>query len=601
MKMTANNNEVTNAVIENAPPASPVRLLVALLVGQQRRLMVAVLLTACSALLDLLVYYWLYLAAKRVLLNMYPASSLLWLAGCLTLTLLGKYVLLVSGGYFSHVAAFRVLYEIRLRLAYSLAKLPLSVLGSYSSGGLRKIILDDVEKLENFIAHNTIELISALVAPVVAAVFLFWLDWRMALAALCTVPLALIIQVILSRGMSRAVQRYNQATGQLNGATVEYLRGIPVIKAFRQTTESFRLLSDRLSNYYQLVADFTRHAVPGWSAFIVVLNANIFVLLPVGIWLHYRHSLDIAGLIMSVMLGSGLLKPVLKLLYLSSAGREIISSAGCIQPLLLANSQLSVSALPASGQVQLTSVNFSYQLRPVLCNISLKLESGSFNALVGPSGSGKSTLAGLLSGLLPATSGEILLGGVPLAALSDSERAKTIAVVSQDSFMFQGSLAQNLRLANPQASDQQLLAALEVAQAAELVASLPQELDTLIGERGARLSGGERQRIAIARALLAQTAMLVLDEATAFADSITEAAFYQALRQHYPAITVLVIAHRLYAVRQAEQIILLEQGRVSAVGRHEQLLHSNTTYKTLWDSQFSAQTWHIRQQQGALS
>ncbi|EHA1743116.1 ABC transporter ATP-binding protein [Salmonella enterica subsp. enterica serovar Javiana] len=584
---------------DKTPNYLPAKLLMALLGGQKFRLILAVILTMCSALLDLLVFYLLYLAAKYVLVEpqVIAASHLITLAGGLAVTLVAKYLFLVAGGTFSHLAAFRVLYEIRLQLAYSLAKLPLPILGKYSSGGLRNIVLSDVGRLENFIAHYTVDLVVALTTPVMVALFLFWLDWRMACAALCSVPLALIIQMMMSRGMSGAVQHYNQAITALNGAVVEYLRGIPVIKAFRQTSDSFGLLRDRLDAYHRFVIDITRQKIPAWSVFVVVLNANIFVLLPTGSWLWYHGELSMPGFIMAVMLGSGLLKPLLKLLSLSSASRELLDSAGRIGPLLLSTTPQCATEKPVNNAVCIEHLSFGYPSRQVLHAISLDLLPGSFNALVGPSGSGKSTLVAILSGLLPVEHGKVLIGGVVLSALSDSERARTIAVVSQENFMFQGSLAENLRLANPQASVQDLYQALEVAQALALVESLPEGLETPIGEAGIRLSGGERQRLAIARALLIQATVLVLDEATAFADSITEATFYHALRQRYPQMTVLVIAHRLYSVRHADQIMLLEQGKISAKGRHQALISGSKTYETMWHSQFSSQIWQIRQPQ----
>ena len=577
--------------------ASPMATLIGLLAGQRARLGLAASLAAGSALLELLLYYLLYRAAELALLNVPPGRDLLHLAGLLLLTLLGKYGLLTLGAYFSHVAAFQILYEVRLRLAQSLTRLPLQMLGRYSSGGLRKIILNDVERLETFIAHHSIELIAAVVTPLAAGGFLFWLDWRMALAALSTIIPAWLAQACMSRGMDERVRSYNIATEQLNGATVEYLRGIPVMKAFRQSASSFKLLRERLEAYHRLVEGFSRKAVPGWSAFVVLLTANIFVLLPLGLWLNAQGQLPLPNLILALVLGSGLLKPLLRLMFFSSAIREICGGVERIQPLLAPVAVQVSGRLPAHAGVRLQNLSFSYQARPILQELNLELRPGSFNALVGPSGAGKSTLAYLLSGLLPPDSGEVLLGEVSLASLGDRDRAQAIAVVSQDAFLFQGSLAQNLRLAKPLASDRQLHDVLAIVQARDLVRSLPQGLDTQVGERGARLSGGERQRIAIARALLAGAPVLVLDEATAFADSLTEAAFYTALRKRYPQTTVLVIAHRLYAVRHAEQILLLEEGRLVASGSHAQLLHGNGTYQRLWHSQFQAHAWHIRQQE----
>ncbi len=574
---------------------SPLKSLMDLLAGQQTRLLAAAMLAGASALLELLLYYLMYLSVEAVVLH--TGTSLAALAGWMALTLLGKYALLMLGGYFSHVAAFQVLFEVRLRLAEGLGRLPLRQLAHYSSGGLRKIVLNDVERLETFIAHHSIELSAALISPLVGALLLFWYDWRMALAALSTIIPAFLAQAACSRGMGAGVRAYNAATESLNGATVEYLRGIPVVKAFRQDANAFKLLRERLEAYYRLIKGFTYKAVPGWSAFVVLLTANIFVLLPLGLWLQARGQLSLTGLVFCLMLGSGLLKTLLRLTSFFSAIREICSGIERIRPLLPTHRAVPEGAMVSHAGVSVEALSFRYDQGLILQELNFTLEPGSFNALIGPSGSGKSTLAYLLTGLLPPDQGRILLGNVALENLTDSQRAQAITLVSQEAFLFQGSLAQNLRLTRPTATDAQLHQALAVAQAAALLHSLPLGLETQVGERGVRLSGGERQRIAIARALLAGTAVLVLDEATAFADSLTEAAFYRDLRKHYPATTILVIAHRLYAVREADQLLLLNQGRIEAQGRHAQLLASNSTYQHLWHSQFQAHEWHIRQQE----
>ena len=576
---------------------SPFASLMALVSSEKKSLNMALALAAMSVLMELIPYYLLWLAANSVQLGSPGDQPLLALAGWLALALLLKYLLLSFAGYFSHLAAFRVLYQLRLRIARALTRLPLMQLAPYSSGSLRKIIINDVERLESFIAHHTVDLIAALVSPLTAALFLFWLDWKMALAALATVPLALLAQKMFSRGMQERVRTYQEATEQLNGAIVEFVRGVPVMKAYRQTARSFRLLHDSLQRYHQLVESFTRRAVPSWSVFVVLLNANIFILLPLGIWRITQGTLTVSELVLVLMLGSGLLKPLLRVTFFSSLMREVLGGMARIQPFLLAEQQQKGGVTPATTQLQATQLSFSYEQRQVVCDVSLTLEPGGFYALVGPSGAGKSSLAWLLAGLLPADSGEIRVGDTPLTQLSDKQRAALFALVSQDVFLFKGSLADNLRIGNPDATHQQIEEALEIAQASAFVNALPQGIDTLVHERGLRLSGGERQRIAIARALLAQTPILILDEATAFADALTEAAFYRALRAACPHTTVLTIAHRLFAVQQADALLLMENGQLVARGSHQQLLADNALYQQLWHSQYQLQHWHIRSQE----
>ncbi|KOC88159.1 ABC transporter ATP-binding protein [Winslowiella iniecta] len=577
--------------------SSPVQTLLALVSGEKSALIRALVLASLSVLMELIPYGILWLAASLVQPGMAVGHQLLQLAGWLALALVLKYLLLSLAGYFSHLAAFRVLYQVRLRIARALSRLPLMQLAPYSSGSLRKIIINDVERLESFIAHHTVDLISALISPLTAAIFLFWIDWKMALAALITVPLALLAQKIFSRGMAERVRRYHQATEQLNSAIVEFVRGIPVMKAFRQSSTSFRLLNDSLKQYHALVEQFTRRAVPSWSVFVVLLNANIFILLPLGIWRIGQGTLTLTDLVLVLMLGSGLLKPLLRVTFLSSLMREVLAGMARIQPFLTEQPPSAAVVMSPGNPLRAENISFGYEQRQVIGQLSLQLQPGGFYALVGPSGAGKSTLAWLLAGLLPPDSGEIYLGETPLSQLDDASRAAQFALVSQDVFLFKGTLADNLRIGNPHASPEQIAQALAIAQAGDFVNALPQGIDTPLHERGLRLSGGERQRIAIARALLADTPILILDEATAFADALTEAAFYRQLRQARPETCVLTIAHRLFAVQQADCLLLMENGQLVASGSHSQLLADNPLYQRLWHSQYQLQHWHIRSQE----
>ncbi|WP_342321766.1 ABC transporter ATP-binding protein [Kosakonia sp. BYX6] len=568
---------------------SPSHLLLTLIAGQRAGLIAAMLLAALSVISELLPWYLLWQAVQH-------PENLLELAAWLALALGVKYLLLAIAGWFSHRAAFRVLYDVRMAVARGLTRLPLSQLSTYASGSLRNIVINDVERLEGFIAHHTVDFTAALLSPLVAAAFLFWSDWQMALAALATVPLALLAQKIAMRGMAERVAEYNAATSKLNAAIVEYVRGIPVMKAFCQSSRAFRLLNDSLEQYRALITRFTHSAVPGWSLFTVLLNASIFILLPLGIWRVSHGGLTVAQLILILLLGSGLIQPLLRVTFMASLIREMLAGVARIA-VFLQPAASNDDPTPADLRLQVSHVYFGYPGSPILNDLSFTLSPGGFYALVGPSGAGKSTLAWLMAGLLSPDKGEITLGGVAVDRLSDARRAQLLGMVSQEVFIFRGTLAENLRLGCPSASDEQIWQALGVAQAQAFVAALPQGLQTLVGERGVSLSGGERQRIAIARALLAQPTILILDEATAFADALTENAFYLALRKTWPAMTVVAIAHRLFAVQHAEAILLLDNGELVALGDHPALLRDSPLYRDLWHSQFRLQQWHIRDQQ----
>ncbi|MCX7290332.1 ATP-binding cassette domain-containing protein, partial [Janthinobacterium sp.] len=311
--------------------------------------------------------------------------------------------------------------------------------------------------------------------------------------------------------------------------------------------------------------------------------------------LYQAAHVTLPQLVLALVLGSGMLKPLFKVIKLSTELREVQASLQRMAslPAPAPAAQQAPACLPDLPDVRFEHVFFAYADTPVLHDVSLHLPAGSLTALVGPSGAGKSTVAALLAGLLQADAGRIRIGGVALDALDEGARTALIALATQDAFLFRGSLLDNLRLGRPDASDAQVRQALRVAQADGCIDSLPAGWHTHVEERGVRLSGGERQRIAIARALLADTPVLLLDEATAFADSRTERRFYQALRAAYPHKTVLVIAHRLSSIASAAQILVMDQGRLVAHGAHADLLLRCPLYHDLWQRQFDSEQWHI--------
>lgn len=573
---------------------APWPTLLGLLRGHRLPLGAALLLAALAAVLELVPYAGL---CQSVTLLMHGAGASVFyrLAGWIALALAGKYVLYTLAYYLSHNAAYRILMQTRQTLARRLSWAPLEWLQRHGSGALKKLLMQDVERLEQFIAHHLVEMAAALFAPLLVAAVLLVIDWRLALAALATLPLAIAFQALAMRGMAQRMADYQQAVGDLNNASVEYLRSMPVMKAFRQNARSFARMRDALARYHALIRGVTRRVVPGWSVFMVLLNANIVFLLPLELWLLQRQQIDLAQLLLALVLGGGMLKPLFKLMRFQAQIREILDGVGRMQPLLAMREPAVVSPV-AIGEASLRfdGVCFGYAAgAPVLHELSLSIPAGGMTALVGPSGAGKSTLASLLGGLIVPERGSITLGGVPLVQIGEAQRAGLIAVATQEAFLFRGSLLDNLRLGCPDADEARVRTALRIAQAEAFVDALPEGWHAQVGERGVCLSGGERQRIAIARALLADTPILVLDEATAFADSRTERRFYRALREACPDKTLLVIAHRLYTVRDAAQILVLESGRLVDAGDHSTLLRRCAPYREQWRAQARDDDWAI--------
>jgi sulfate-transporting ATPase/ATP-binding cassette subfamily B protein len=575
-----------------ASPLPGHRLLWQLTRTQHPRLLLALLcatLAAPAALLPFALLAQIAVAHWQTTLN----SILLYqYAGWLALALVLKYLLYSLAYYFSHVAAYQLLMTLRQQAVAVLTRLSLPQLQRYQSGELKQLVLQDIERLEQFIGHHSVEGLAALVSPLVALIALGWIDIWLALAALSPLPLALVCQAVVLRRLGPLMVEFNRSNSELNSTVVEYIRMLTVMRIFCQDSESFGRMRKALSSYQQQVSTIIRQTVPGWSLFIVLTSASVLVLTPVAIYRLQQGLLTPADAVLALMLSAGMLQPLLKVAKLTSELREILAASQRIYQLITAplndpmqtiNSHVAPSITSKSlGSLHVNGLYFSYRQQSVLQPLSFQLDKGSFTALIGPSGAGKSTLAQLLCGLLEPDGGNIVLSGQSLAQLDDRQRCQRISLVSQQNQLFRGSIRNNLQLARDNASDHLLWQALQVAQAAQFVYSLPDGLDTQLDEQSSRLSGGERQRLCVARALLSPAPLLILDEATAFADSQTEQRFYQQVRQYWPERTLLVIAHRLQAVCMADQLLLLEQGSLVAQGNHDQLLFQSPLYQQLW-------------------
>ncbi|MFD2110578.1 ABC transporter ATP-binding protein [Thiorhodococcus fuscus] len=567
-----------------------------LMAGRRIALLAALLVTLVAVIAELVPFWLLFRAIDALLVDPQDLpSTLLSCAVWLLVALLLKYLAYGVAYLISHHTAYAIMADTRQRLVSQLAAAPLHWLLAQGAGALKQSVIQDVERMEAFIAHHTVEVTAAVLAPLVVTGLLFWVDWRLALAVLAVGPLAFVSASIVMRGSGQEHERFNRATADLSNVTVEYLRNMPVMKIFCHATSGFRLLQRRLRDYYQLTEDITRRTVPGWSLFTSVLGAHMLLVLPLGAWLEARDEVSAAEVALAVMLGAGVFRPMLKVSRFFMEMPGIFAGLSRMAPILAigAGPRCGASQIEPPVTLALDRVGFAYGPRSILEDVSLSLTAGSFNVLLGPSGSGKSTIAQIVAGALVPASGTARINGVEIQDLGDAERAALIALATQDVFLFSGTIRDNLRLARPTVSEAQLRRAVEVAQAQTLIEALPDGYETQVSELGARLSGGERQRIAVARALLADTQVLVLDEATAFADSLTQRAFFQALRAAYPDKALLVVAHRLYGIEQADQILVLERGQVTDRGTHAELLRSSVYYRAMWRREQQIEEWTL--------
>lgn len=503
----------------------------------------------------------------------------------------------------AHLAAYRLLHDLRVRLAQKLGEVPLSFFARRTTGELKQTLMDDVNQIEGFVAHHLPDATAATVTPIAIGIALFVVDWRMALASLAMAPLAIVAMSIAMRNTSEAHRLWRELLDRIASSLLEYFRGIHVIKSFGLTARSFGDLKQTIDQGQEWTERFMRSNGRGYGAFGALIGSSVLVLLPLGGWLYLRGTLALDTLVLFLVLGPQLLSSMMRLMFAWGNVERITLGNARIAEILVApalTDRIATGDPDAKfrdSTVGFHDVSFSYATGPrateVLHRISFEARAGEVTALIGPSGAGKSTLARLIPRLWEPASGTITIGGLDVATVPLDTLLSQIAIVFQDVFLFHGSVAENLRIARPKATQAELTAACIIARIHDTISALPAGYATQLGERGARLSGGEKQRLSIARALLKDAPIIVLDEATAFADPENEAAIQDALAELCRGKTVIVIAHRLSTVRDADQLVVLERGRVVDRGTHAELVARCATYQRLARDHDEALAWSL--------
>ncbi|QSQ17695.1 ABC transporter ATP-binding protein [Myxococcus landrumensis] len=511
--------------------------------------------------------------------------------------LLLRYTFVAGSTVLAHVAAFRILHDLRLRIAHKLGAVPLSFFSRRTTGSLKTTLMDDVNQVESFVAHNFPDAVAAVVVPLATAIALVWVDWRMAIASIIVAPFAVGAMAYTMRDGADAHVQWNAIQHRMNSALLEYIRGIKVIKTFGLSAARFGELSRSIQEGLNWMEGFMRTNGRGYGAFGALIGSSLVFLVPAGGWLYSKGELSLEELVLFLVLGPQLLMSMMRLMFAWGNVEKVQVGNARIREILLTPDleDRAGTRVPAHDGLCFRQVDFRYdEAGPdVLHQVTFDAPAGKVTALVGPSGAGKSTLVKLVPRLWEATGGAVELGGVDVRELPLEQLLSRVSMVFQDVFLFHGTVRDNLRLGRADATEAQLEAACRAARAHDFIRALPQGYDTMLGERGARLSGGEKQRLSIARALLKDAPVLLLDEATAFADPENEARIQEALSELCEGRTVMVVAHRLSTIATADHIVVLEGGAVRDQGTHEELLSRCSLYQRLWASHSDAQDWTL--------
>ena len=575
--------------------------------GERKGLLIlAGILSAGSACCMLVPYLSVYQVANELLQNAGNISQadsghmIRW--GWIAFAgLTGGLLLLYASLMASHIAAFRILYGLRIKLAEHIGRLPLGYLNGTSTGAIKKTMEQNIEKIETFIAHTIPDLVNVLATVVIMFTLFFTLNGWIAAVCLLAIALGIGLQCTMMFGKAgqEFMQTYFDTQEKMSASAVQYVRGMPVVKIFGQSIRSFRQFNKEIEAYKTYALKVCDTYQPGMVVFMVLLNSIVTFILPVGLLILSGQPQNIAFAavyLFFIILGPGVATPIYKLTFLGSSTKEIDEGVTRLDR-IFSEKTMPESLNPQKPHgydITFTDVSFAYENKTeatrtdALHHINFTARAGEITALVGPSGSGKSTIANLIPRFWDVEQGEIKIGGTNVKNIATEQLMDLVSFVFQDSFLFFDTIYENIRVGNPHATREQVIAAAQAAQCDEFI-----QYDTIIGEEGVYLSGGEEQRISVARAILKNSPILVLDEATAFADPENEYKMQLAIQKLIRDKTVIIIAHRLSSILSANRIVVLKEGCVVQQGTHEELCRQEGVYKKMWDAYTDASQWTL--------
>lgn len=516
----------------------------------------------------------------------------------------------------SHKVAYNTLFGLRTSLQKKMENLPLGIVEEKGTGAIKKMFVDDIDSIEILLAHSLPEGLANLIVPIIVYIAMFFIDWRFALMSLASIPLSVFAMMIMYSVGMKQMGPYYTASGKMNNTIIEYVNGMEVVKVFNKQAESYERFSKDVSDYRDYALAWYKTCWPWMALYSVLLPCTIILTLPLGGYFVYMGYASLSDLMLIICLSLSIGIPLLKALgFLPTMPQLNYKISALEQALNMTPLKQGEKDFNGIGYAILyDSVTFGYPfskigedgqpktyIKNVIHNVSFMARAGEKTAIVGESGSGKSTLAKLLIHYYDVIDGSISIGGQNLQDISLESLNKQISYVAQDQFLFNTSLLENIRVGNLSANDDEVMEAAKKAQCMEFLSKLPNGIHSLAGEAGKMLSGGERQRISLARAILKNAPIIVLDEATAYADPENEEKMEAAIRELVKGKTLIVIAHNIPAIIDADQILVMNKGNIVASGKHKELLESSAEYRKLWDATLFSKDWKISRKEGEMN
>jgi len=567
--------------------------------GHKHLITVGRILAGLSAVITLVPFYllWKIIAVAIEGTDLGRINSYAWGAVILTVSALLVYIFALLC---THIAAFRVQANMRSELMRKIIKLPLGIFDEDGTGKIRRIVSDSTAATETYIAHNLADKTVAAVTPVGLIVLILAFDWKMGL--ICMVPAVIgfiCMMSMMGKGMQEKMKEYQNALDTMSSEATEYVRGIPVVKTFGQTVHSFKRFKDSIDGYGKWTTAYTLQLRMPMIGFMTCINA-IFLAIVLGAFFLTRNGIgdtDILNIMYYIIVTPLVTVTLTKIAYSGEAEMTLIDALKRVEYVLNFNAlpESDKSSIPSDNSIVLNKVTYRYAdaTRDAVSDIDISIAPGEHVAFVGPSGSGKTTLAELMVRFFDVTSGEILLGGVNIKDIPSDKLMESVSFVFQDSKLIKTSIFENVRMARPDATREEVIEALNKAQCTDIIEKLSDGIDTVIGEKGTYLSGGEQQRITIARAVLKNAPVLILDEATAFADPDNETKVQAAFEELARGKTLIMIAHRLSTVTSADRIFVLDDGKLKESGTHTELIESGGLYKKMFEEYGRSIEWKV--------